>query len=88
MLVDGLIILSLHVLEKRMQDTKDKLEQDEAAVAGRRHELDKQTARAEKAALRQQQKAEEKSKKHINNGNTNFAPTHNIQQPDKNKKMR
>jgi len=81
MLVDSLIVYSLSVWEKQIKSEGAKIVEEQAVA----HETDKQAARAVKTANREQRKAEQKNVK--NQGQPYVTPKHNIQQPDKSKKM-
>jgi len=85
MVVDILVVVVLNRWEKRMKAQRE-LNAQESAKA---HETAKKETRAQKAASRKQQRAEDK-KNHQNGsaGTTSFAPRQHIQQPDKSKKLR
>ena len=77
--------------QHRMAELEDARERRRLLLAEKEaevlHETTKKETRAQKAASRQQRKAEDK--KHVNGGGqTSFAPKQHIQQPDKNKKSR
>lgn len=83
MILDACVVFGLDFWQKRMKKAKE-LAQHDVEV---KHETTKKASRAQKAASRQQRKAEEK--KHTNDsGPASFVPKQHIQQPDKNKKSR
>jgi len=83
MLLDAIVVFGLHHWDKRLKKEKQAALEEDAV----QHETVKKASRAQKAAARQQRKAEEK--KHQNGmGQASFVPKQHIQQPDKNKKLR
>jgi hypothetical protein len=79
MILDCLVLYGVTMWDRRLQEEKAKVAEKEATVK----ETDKKATRAEKAAVRQQRKVTTRSMAKV-------APVqkhHNIQQPDKSKKM-
>ena len=83
MIVDGLIVYSLHVWEGRLKNKRAEIAEKDALE----HEIEKKAASGEKAAMREKNKAEQKRQKQQAKMASN-APKAPIQQPDRNKKMR
>jgi hypothetical protein len=81
MIMDGLVIYGLQQTENRMKTEKAVAEKQDDV----KHEETKKNTRAQKSAMRKQQKQTEK-KVLQTSGKANFGPTANIHQPDKSKK--
>ena len=82
MIIDGLIVYALHRWETNLKKEKELILEKEAI----KHETVKKSNRMEKAATREQTKAHQKQQKIQNIKVVN--KKHNIQQPDKSKKMK
>ena len=87
MLLDGLVIFGLHNYESYLKKEQDAANQKLAHQADVRHEADKREKKARDAANRSEQKQQQRNMHNNTSKNANFAPSNNIQQPDKAKKM-
>jgi len=82
--VDGLIVYALYRWDVQMQKQIEASHKKEAD----RHEEEKKGSRMEKAAQRNQTKANQKKQHNNTSNNAAFAMKNKIKQPDKNKTQR
>ena len=84
MIIDALVVYGLHVWEGRLKKQKSEIAEKEA----KQLETQKKATRNEKAAQREQIKANQKKQQNKAGTHADFSRKTPIKQPDRNKKMR